>query len=180
MKVFNFTSRCRALLLFLAALLSAPQLASAVQMSVYVSTPSQWGTGSAFYHGHTVLASTPFSTLSAGGAFTVQCNHPAILPMAGERTLSSSTYGFDKNILTVTIPGQLPALRNISGWLQIPGNTFLSCNYRWTAFATEGGYSIGAGGISFPIGNGTARDGSTVDFQMYRPSREDADGGCKP
>ena len=138
MKAFNFTSRCRALLLFLAALLSAPQLASAVQMSVYVSTPSQWGTGSAFYHGHTVLASTPFSTLNAGGAFTVQCNHPATLPMSGERALSSSTYGFDRNILTVTIPAQQPALRNVSGWLQIPGNTYLSCNYRWTAIRDGG------------------------------------------
>jgi len=179
MKAFNFTSRCRAVLLLFVGLLSATQLASAVQMSVYVSTPSQWGTGSAFYHGHTVLASTPFSTLSAGGAFTAQCNHPATLPMSGERTLSSTTYGFDRNILTVTIPAQLPALRNISGWLQIPGDTLLSCNYRWTAFATEGGYSIGVGGISFPIGNGTARDGSTVDFQIYRPSK-DADGVCFP
>ena len=180
MKAFNLKSQCRAQLLFLAALLSAPQLASAVQMSVYVSTPTQWGTGSAFYHGHTVLASTPFSTLNAGGAFTAQCNHPASLPMTGERALSSSTYGFDRNILTVTIPAQQPALRNVSGWLQIPGNTYLSCNYRWTGFATEGGYSIGVGGISFPIGNGTARDGGTVDFQIYRPSNEDADGGCTP
>ena len=30
------------------------------------------------------------------------------------------------------------------------------------AFATEGGYSIGAGGISFQVGNGTARDGGTI------------------
>ena len=58
MKALRFTSRGRAMLLAIAALLGAPQLASAIQMSVYVSTPSQWGTGSAFYHGHTVLAST--------------------------------------------------------------------------------------------------------------------------
>ena len=180
MKAFHFTSRCRAALFSLAALLSAPQFASAIQMKAYVSTPSQWGTGSAFYLGHTVLASTSFSTLVAGGSYTVQCNHPAILPMSGERTLSSSTFGIERNALTVTIPAQLPALRNISGWLQIPGNTLLSCNYRWTASATEGGYSIGAGGISFPIGNGTMRDGGTIDFQMYRPPKEDADGGCTP
>lgn len=179
MKVFHFPARCRAMLLSLAALLGAPQLASAIQMSVYASTPSQWGTGSAFYLGHTVLASTPYNNLSAGGTYTVQCNHPATLPMSGERTLSNTTYGIERNALTVTIPEQLPALRNISGWLQIPGNTYLSCNYRWTAFATESGYSIGVGGISFPIGNGTARDGATIDFQLYRPSREDADGGCR-
>jgi hypothetical protein len=100
--------------------------------------------------------------------------------MTGERALSSTTYGFDRNQLTVTIPAQQPALRNVSGWTQIPGNTSLSCNYRWTANATESGYSIGAGGISFQVGNGTVRDGGTVDFQLYRPFKEDADGGCTP
>lgn len=176
----GFTSRGRAILWAIAALLGAPQLASAVQMDVYVSTPSQWGTGSGFNFGHTVLASTDFNTLNAGGAYTAQCNHPASLPMSGERALPSSTYGIGKNRLTVTIPATQPGLRNISGWLQIPGNTMLACNYRWTAFATEGGYSIGAGGIGITFGNGTMRDGGTVDFQMYRPSREDADGGCTP
>jgi hypothetical protein len=180
MNAIQFTARGRAMWLSLAALLAAPQHASAVQMGVQPSIPSQWGNGSAFYHGHTVLASTDFNTLSAGGAYTAQCNHPATLPMTGERTLSSSTSGFGKNRLTVTIPAQLPALRNVSGWTQIPGDTLLSCNYRWTAFATEGGYSIGAGGISFQTGNGTVRDGGTIDFQMYRPAKEDADGGCKP
>jgi hypothetical protein len=175
MKISHFTPRCRATLLAVAALLGAPQLASAIQMSVYVSTPSQWGTGSAFYLGHTVMTSTPYNVLNAGGNYTVQCNHPATLPMTGERALSST-----RNMLTVTIPAQQPAIRNISGWLQVPGNTILSCNYRWTAFATEGGYSIGVGGISFQVGNGTMRDGGTVDFTMYRPSREDADGGCVP
>jgi hypothetical protein len=24
------------------------------------------------------------------------------------------------------------------------------------------------------------RDGGTIDFQMYRPPKEDADGGCTP
>jgi hypothetical protein len=180
MKPCHFESRACALLLACAAALGAPQLASAVTMDKYVMTPSQWGTGSAFYLGHTVMASTPFSTLAAGGTYIVTCNHPAVIPMSGERALSSTTYGFDRNSLTVTIPAQQPAVRNISGWLQIPGNTQLSCNYRWTAFATEGGYSIGAGGISFPIGNGTVRDGDTVDFQLYRPAHEDADGGCTP
>jgi hypothetical protein len=180
MKSRRYTSRGRTISLAIGALLGAPQFASAIDLNTYVSTPSQWGTGSAFYHGHTVLASTPYNILNAGGGFTIQCNHPATLPMTGERALASSTYGIDRNTLTVTIPAQQPALRNVSGWMQIPGNTQLSCNYRWTAFATEGGYSIGVGGISFQVGNGTARDGGTVDFQLYRPSREDADGGCIP
>ena len=45
MKISRFTARCRATLV-VAAMLSTPQLASAIQMSVYVMTPSQWGTGS--------------------------------------------------------------------------------------------------------------------------------------
>jgi hypothetical protein len=179
MKISRFTVRCRVTLLA-AAMLSAPQLASAIQMSVYASTPSQWGTGSSFFLGHTVSAYTPYNVLNAGGGYTVQCNHPATLPMTGERQLSSTTYGFDRNMLTVTIPAQQPARQTISGWLQIPGNTTLSCNYRWTAFATESGYSIGVGGISYQIGNGTIRDGSTINFTLYRPSNEDADGGCTP
>jgi hypothetical protein len=180
MKTIRHTLRGRALLLAIGLLLGVPQLASAIQMQTYVSTPSQWGTGSAFYHGHTVMASTPFNVLNAGGSFTVQCNHPATLPMTGERALASSTYGVGSNRLTVTIPAQQPALRNVSGWLQIPGNTILSCNYRWTAIATESGYSIGAGGIGITFGNESARQGGTVDFTIYRPSREDADGGCIP
>jgi len=180
MNTSRFAIRSRVACLATVALMSLPQLATAVSMSTYVSTPSQWGTGSAYYHGHTVSASTPFSVLNAGGGFTVQCNHPAVLMMTGERALGSTTTGFDRNALMVTIPAQQPALRNISGWLQIPGGTFLSCNYRWTAFAEEGGYSIGFGGISTPIGNTSMREGGTVDFSMYRPPREDADGGCRP
>jgi len=180
MKIFRFNPSRRTAIVAIAALLGASQSAFAIDMQVYVSTPSQWGTGSAFYLGHTVMASTDFNILNAGGAYTVQCNHPSVLQMTGERALASSTFGFGKNMLTVTIPAQQPAVQHISGWLQVPDNTSLSCNYRWTAFATEGGYSIGAGGISYPIGNGTMRDGGTVNFTMYRPSREDADGGCAP
>jgi hypothetical protein len=176
----GLTSRYRATLLAVAALVGTPQLASAVQISVYVSTPQQWGTGSGFYLGHTVLASTVYNNLTAGGAYTAQCNHPASLPVTGERVLASTTLGIDKNVLTVTIPALQPAIRNLTGWLQIPGNTLLSCNYRWTAFATESGYSISVGGIGIQFGNGTVRDGGTTDFTMYRPSREDADGGCTP
>jgi len=179
MRTASFAKRGHAALLSI-ALLGMSQLASAISMSTYVMTPSQWGTGSAFYHGHTVSASTPFNTLNAGGAFTVQCNHPATLPMTGERALGSNTLGWDLNRLVVTIPAQLPALRNVSGWLQIPGGTYLSCNYRWTAFATENGYSLSAGGLGITFGNETARDGGTVDFMLYRPLNEDADGGCRP
>jgi len=180
MKTLNPSKLLSSSLLSVAAAFVMIQTASAVQLSTYVSQPSQWGTGSGFYHGHTVMASTPYNVLNAGGTFTVQCNHPATLPMTGERALGSNTWGFDKNMLTVTIPAQQPAVRNVSGWLQVPGDTTLSCNYRWTSFATEGGYSIGAGGVGITFGNETLREGGTVDFTMYRPSKEDADGGCVP
>src|SRR6187455_3141813 len=152
MKTFRFSSRGRALSFAVAAMLGAPELASALSMAVQVSTPSQWGTGSAFYVGHTVAANTPYNILNAGGGFTAQCNHPATLPVTGERALGSTTYGFERNVLFVTIPERLPAVRNLTGWLQIPGDTTLSCNYRWTAFATEGGYSVGIGGVGITFG----------------------------
>ena len=179
MKKPGLTLRCRATLLAIAALLGAPQLASAVQMSVYVTNIRQWGTGSGFYLGHTVSAFTNYNSLSAGGTYIAQCISATTIPVTGERGFSGSTLAGPTR-LTVTIPAQQPAIRNLSGWAQVPEDTELSCNYRWTAFATEGGYSISAGGISFPVGSGSVRDGGTVDFTMYRPSRGDADGGCIP
>lgn len=179
-KLSRLTLRCPTTLAAVPALLGVPQLASAVQMSTYVSTIQQWGTGSSFHLGHTVMASTNYNNLSAGGTYIVQCNHPATLPVTGERALA--TGGFVGPIrLTVTIPAQQPALRNISGWLQVPAETLLSCNYRWTAFATESGYTASAGGVGVQYGSGSERAGDTVDFTMYRRTRpEDAGGGCTP
>ena len=180
MKSLRFAfSHCAALLSFV-ALAAASQTASAVDLYVYPSTIQQFGTGSAFYLGHTVMAGTNYNNLSAGGTYIAQCDHPATLPVSGERALSSSTLGVGRNLLTVTIPTQQPALANITGWNQVGPGTELACNYRWTAFATEGGYSIGAGGISFPIGNGTARLGDTVDFTMIRYNTAAGGGGCTP
>jgi hypothetical protein len=164
----------------LAAMAGAPQLAFAVSVYGYPITIEQFGSGSAFYLGHTVTAKTDYSTLIAGGAYTVQCNHPATLPVQGERTISSTNIGFGGIKLVVTIPQSLPALANITGWNQVGAETELSCNYRWTAVAQEGGFSIGAGGISFPVGNGIARDGGTVDFTMYRGLTSTGGGGCGP
>ena len=179
MKHFNSRVRCHPSFPAVAILLGVPQFAFGIEMSTYATKPSQWGTGSAFYHGLTVTASTPFNVLNAGGAYTAQCNHPSTLPMTGERSLGRTTAG-GKNVLTVTIPEKQPAVRNVSGWMQVPGDTLLSCNYRWTAFATEGGYSVGLGGIGIVYGNATMRAGDTIDFEMYRPPKEDADGGCIP
>jgi hypothetical protein len=181
MKTSALTSQSRATFLAIAVLFGMPQLASAVQMRTVVSTIQQWGTGSGFNLGHTVLASTPFNSLTAGGTYWVQCNHSATLPVTGERSFTSTTFGLDTNMATVTIPAQLPATRNITGWAQVPPETSLSCGYRWTAYAIESGYSVSAGGLGIQFGNGTARDGGTTDFTMYRRTRpEDAGGGCAP
>lgn len=180
LKPFGLTLRCRTTLLAVAALLGGPQLAAAVQLNTYVSTIQQWGTGSGFNLGHTVSASTNYNNLSAGGSYIAQCNHTATLPVTGERTLSAGGM-VGPTTLMVTIPAQQPAIRNLSGWLQVPPETLLSCNYRWTAFATESGYTAGAGGVGVQFGSGSERAGDTVDFTMYRRARpEDAGGGCAP
>lgn len=180
MKTLTFTFRRGAAVLASAVWMAGTQVASAVHLNYYVSTIEQYGTGSAFYLGHTVLASTNFTTLTAGGAYSAQCDHPLTLPVAGERALSSSTLGIGTNSLVVTIPAQQPSLANITGWNQVGPGTELACNYRWTAFATEGGFSIGAGGITYPIGNGTQRAGGTVDFIMIRGNTAAGGGGCTP
>lgn len=180
MRTLGCKKHWRATLLVFAATLGVPQLAAAVQMSVYVSVIQQWGTGSGFQLGHTVGASSDYNNLSAGGTYIVQCNHPATLPVTGERALSAGGL-VGPTSLIVTIPAQLPAIRNISGWVQVPRETLLSCNYRWTGFATESGYTASAGGVGVQFGSGSARQGDTVDFTMYRRTRaEDADGGCIP
>jgi hypothetical protein len=157
-----------------------PRFASAVNLDTYVSTPQQYGIGSAFNFGHTVMASTIYSNLVAGGGYTAQCSHPSTLPVTGERTLSSTTLGLGGNQLYVTIPTNQPGLTNLSGWYQVSPGTTLSCNYRWTAYATESGMTIGAGGISYTIGGTTRRDGGTVDFTMTRGVTSSDGAGCTP
>jgi len=174
------SSLARITTLAVAAMAGSPQLAFAVSVYGYPITIEQFGSGSAFHLGHVVTGMTDFSTLIAGGNYTAQCNHPATLPVQGERTLSSTNLGYGGNKLVVTIPESLPAVGNITGWNQVGPETELSCNYRWTAFAQEGGFSIGFGGITFPVGNGIARDGGTVDFMMYRGLTAAGGGGCGP
>jgi hypothetical protein len=163
-----------------AAFVAAPRLASAVNLDTHVSTPQQYGIGSAFNFGHTVVASTIYTNLIAGGTYTAQCNHPSTLQVTGERTLSSTTLGFGGNQLYVTIPTNQPGLTNLSGWYQVSPGTTLSCNYRWTAYATESGMTIGAGGVSYTIGSVTRRDGGTVDFTMTRGVTGAEGAGCGP
>lgn len=180
MKISNIALRKVVALLTFVALVSVSPLASAVAVSGTTLTIEQYGTGSAFNHGLAVSAWTNYNNLIAGGTFTAQCAHPSTLPVSGERYLSSSTLGVGRNALVVTVPLNLPALSNITGWNQVGAETDLACNYRWTAFAQESGYTIGAGGISFQVGNGIAREGGTVDFTMHRGLTGAGGGGCGP
>lgn len=180
MKNSGFTLRKIASLLAMSVLVAGSPFASAVSVNGFVSTIEQFGSGSAFHHGLTVSAWTNYSTLTAGGTYVAQCAHPATLPVSGERQFSGTSLGVNRNSLVVTVPQNLPALSNITGWSQVGAETELACNYRWTAFAQESGFSIGAGGVTFPVGNGIARDGGTVDFTMYRGLTGAGGGGCGP
>jgi hypothetical protein len=171
MKTFPLFLRPRALLMVFAPLICATQLASAIDMKPYVPAQVSGARLCLLCRAHRV-AYNAIQRSQRRRNFHSTVQSPGDTSRDGRRALSSNTYGFDRNVLIVTIPETLPAVRNLTGWLQIPGDTHLSCNYRWTAFATESGYSIGVGGISFQIGNGSARDGGTVDFTMYRPPRE--------
>ena len=178
MNRMRFLTRKFAALFTFATLLVGSQLASAVNLAAYTSVPQQYGSGSAFNHGLTVMASTTFTTLTAGGNYSVQCANPGTLPVTGERVLSAWKLGGSQ--LYVTVPASLPGLSNISGWNNVGAEADLACNYRWTAFAQEGGYSISIFGVSFPIGNGLARDGGVIDFTMYRGLTGAGGGGCGP
>jgi hypothetical protein len=180
MNISQVTFRMLSAVAALAALVTLPRVATAVNLAVQPSTIEQYGVGSAFYLGHTVLASTNYSNLVAGGGYSAQCAHPSTLPVTGERTLASTTFGVGINSLVVTIPANQPALANLTGWYNVAAGTTLSCNYRWTAFATESGMTIGAGGISYTIGGGTQRDGGTVDFTMTRGVPAPGGAACTP
>jgi hypothetical protein len=180
MNISKVTLRTLAAVAAFTALVALPRAATAVSLAVHPSTIEQYGIGSAFYLGHTVLASTSYSNLVAGGGYSAQCAHPLTLPVTGERTLASTTFGIGLNSLVVTIPANQPALANLSGWYNVAPGTSLSCNYRWTAYATESGMTIGAGGISYTIGGGTERDGGTVDFTMTRGVPAPGGAACTP
>jgi hypothetical protein len=158
-----------------AALLVTSTPAAAVGLTVIPSLIYQSGTSGAVYLGHTVDANTNYNRLVAGGSYTVTCNSPSTLPLTGQRTLSTETFG-GPTILVVTIPATLPSLQSIPGWSSVSPDTELACTYAWTARAVEGGYSIGAFGISFQTGNGERTEGGTLPFRMFKPDR--TDDGC--
>ena len=158
-----------------AALLIASAPAMAVQVRVIPQLIYQSGTSAAVYIGHTVDADTNYNRLTAGGSYTVTCNHPATLPLSGQRTISRETIA-GPTTLVVTIPATLPSLQAIPGFSSVPTDIELTCTYAWTARAVEGGYTISVLGISFQTGNGERTEGGVQEFRMIRPDR--TDDGC--
>jgi hypothetical protein len=171
-----------AMLAGVALLAGAAQPAAAVEMSVYVSDPYQVMTGSSVRVGHTVIASTDYNRLVAGGEFEVVCNHPTMsLTAPGRRTESGGSGLLGGVRLTVTIPYQQPAYVNMAGFHALPRGAIVECQYNWTAQAVEGHYSIGAGGVGMFIGQGEKRDGGYKPFRMQKPGTATGDDdACIP
>jgi hypothetical protein len=161
--------------------LGAGEPAFAIRMGVYISEPYQVMTTGTVRLGHTVTASTDFNRLTAGGTYVAQCAHPQMLPVPGQRTLSTNAV-LGGLSLTVTIPENQPAYVAMPGFESLPRGTTVNCTYSWTAKAVEGGYTAGGGGISVPVGQGEAGDGATRAFVMKVPSDTDPNknSGCIP
>jgi hypothetical protein len=166
----------------IALLVGSTQPAAAVEMSVYVSDPYQVMTGSSVRVGHTVIASTNYNRLVAGGEFEVRCNHPTMsLSAPGRRTESGGSGLVGGVRLTVTIPYQQPAYVNMAGFHALPRGAIVECQYNWNAQAIEGHYMIGAGGVGMVIGQGEKRDGGYSPFRMQKPGTATGDDdACIP
>jgi len=128
-----------------------------------------------------VVARTDFNRLTAGGTYSARCAHPDMLPLTGQRFLSTSNFSGNL-VLTVTVPAQQPAEPAMPGFYSLTRGTQVSCTYEWVSRAVEGGYSIGAGGISYQVGNGERTEGGTQIFYMKVPGIADSNEGgvCIP
>lgn len=153
----------------LALLLVRP--AEAITLSTQVLSIHQVGTTGQVKLGHVVHASTNYNRLMAGGNYVAACN-PGMLSTSGSRTLSAENLVGGLR-LTVTIPASQPAYVNMPGFNSQPRGSEFVCTYTWSSFGTEGGYSVGAGGISFQAGNGHQAEGGTQVFMMRVPSATD-------
>jgi hypothetical protein len=163
-----------------AVALCAPQAARAsLSLNAVLQSIYQIGNGStAVSLGHTVVAGTNLNRLIAGGSYLASCVSPYTGTIPGERTLPSSLTA-QYNQLYVTIPAQLPAVRNMPGFENVPAGSILSCSYNWTAFAKESTYSVGPPGIGITVGGEEKSLGDTIGFQMYKMTDgEEPSRGC--
>jgi hypothetical protein len=161
-----------------AAAWTAP--AQALSMSVQPSRIYQYSNTANVYVGHTVAASTNMNQLEAGGSFRASCISPDTGEITGSRSLPASNLigGLQ---LYVTIPAQLPALKPMPGFANVPRGATLSCTYAWTAFAKEATYSIGVPGLSMPVGGQQATASTSISFTMRKPGTSTGnDDACIP
>jgi hypothetical protein len=154
------------------ALLVLSDQAVALNLKTVVAPIYQIGTGATVQLGHTVLASTNYNRLNAGGTYSAACNAPETMPTTGQRSLSAETL-WGGTTLTVTIPEWHPARVNMPGFESVPRGGRINCTYNWTSRANEGGFTIGVGGISFQSGNGEQTQGGTQLFVMDVPKLSD-------
>ncbi len=159
--------RAAILIAGMAALPSLPAQA-ALSLKTVPSSVYQHMSTSLFWFGHTVIAGTSISRLTAGGSFTASCMSPYTQSLWGERSLTSEVFG-KYNQLYVTIPAELPALRDMPGFDSAPRGSRLDCSYNWRSFAKEATYSVGIPGSSVTIGGGEASDTGSVRFVMQKP-----------
>ena len=161
-----------------AALMALP--ARAVTLAVSPSSVYQHLTTAGVWHGHTVIASTNLNKLEAGGSFSASCLSIYTGSITGSRSLPASALlgGLQ---LYVTIPAELPALRNMPGFESAPRGSNLSCSYNWTAYSKEGTYNIGIPGISIPIGGQEMSLSNSISFRMRKPGTSTGgDDACIP
>jgi hypothetical protein len=162
----------RPLLLSGIGLLAFVNHAAAVTLKVQPLSVYQVGTGSQVKIGHVVHASTNYNRLQAGGTYVATCADPVMSPTSGQRGISSENLlgGLQ---LAVTIPEWIPAYVNMPGYYSLPRGAEVACTYAFTGYAIEGGYMVGAGGISFQVGNGSQNEGGTQNFFMRVPGGTD-------
>lgn len=164
--------------LFLAAaaimIASTPQ-AEAVTLGVHIFSAYQISTTDGVSFGVAASGYTNYNRLTVGGTYELRCANPDMLPMTGQRTLSVSnlTGGISQS---TTIPEVVPARVNMPGFDLLNRGDTVYCTFAWTARAAEGGYSVGANGITFPLGNTEETRGSTETFTMRKPGTADPNG----
>jgi hypothetical protein len=154
--------------------------APAVELSTVVAPIYQVGNGSQVRIGHTALAGTNYNRLYAGGSFSAACGGE-VAEATGANYLSAENFTGGLR-LTVTVPQWHPAYVNLTGFYNVSRGQTIHCMYRWTSKAEEGGYSIGAGGISYQTGNGRREEGGSQPFVMIMRDTGDVDEGstCIP
>lgn len=180
MSPFISIARLCALVAAAGVLLVRPA-AAVPQLHTVVSPPYQVNSGAGVRLGHTVIASTLYNRLTAGGTFSAGCINPVMAPATGQRTLSRENVVGGIS-LVVTVPEWVPALVNMPGFYSLTRGTTVSCTYNWTSRAIEGGYSVGASGISFQTGNGEVSEGFFQPFTMSVPGDTNTGDwqGCIP